>query len=709
MESAKNFQELQISGNRKKLDGFRLFDAERSQDMKNLNLIDRSNTESLESETKYDLRKSLAWDSAFFTSPGFLETEELLHAVNSWDSQKSSDTLGYEKHTLLPPESLDPEMKSRSDECDIRKSLAWDNAFFTNEGVLDPEELLILNKGLKKSEMHALPGIEELWMSSDSNYTIDSHGSSLASFEIELFEDMKASMHKSSKLSNSTTSNSKLRRGRDMPNVPSSKKLDYSSQIRAPTYRRQITNTNGSERTRKMASIARTMQLSNGSGNSNPTSSCKPPKIERINHIPKASSKRVSSLANQVKGDNKSVRSTTGRSLAMSLKSDLGNLGGGVLNSTPSLKLASMRSPYATNESRFLGSPSSQSDDTGKSSRKSSRRKIDSNHVNLAACGSFISTSLVYTTTNKTERESYHTHFLSMPKTSTSTDACSSDYFINSDASKSDLDVQSHDQSNVAHESQETVSPHQSSNKVLIANSVPSDVVRNTKPSGLRIPSPKIGFFDAEDSPVPIENVDRQCNSEAPNALSKVGIGIRNLTGDANKSRVGKLRYPQPLTETRSTKFFPRETRQSTMKSISAQTCRTANDLPCADNGNDCLENEKPETIVRHALILDPKSLKVQNRGAEESLRNNMVKESKEQVSVSANKFSQRDHEDARTHYPRYNLHMIHEDDKENVFRIGNEVDGLNAQVGAIDLNGDVVIELKAKNDPTYSHVSVTY
>ncbi|PWA90736.1 hypothetical protein CTI12_AA097510 [Artemisia annua] len=44
-------------------------------------------------------------------------------------------------------ESLEPRRLSF-----LRKSLAWDSAFFTSAGVLDPEELFMINKGFRKAE-----------------------------------------------------------------------------------------------------------------------------------------------------------------------------------------------------------------------------------------------------------------------------------------------------------------------------------------------------------------------------------------------------------------------------------------------------------------------------------------------------------------------------------------------------------------------------
>ena len=49
------------SDDRKKLDGFRLFNTQIPQD-----------TQKSETNSAFNIRRSLAWDSAFFTSPGIV-------------------------------------------------------------------------------------------------------------------------------------------------------------------------------------------------------------------------------------------------------------------------------------------------------------------------------------------------------------------------------------------------------------------------------------------------------------------------------------------------------------------------------------------------------------------------------------------------------------------------------------------------------------
>nr|KYP37923.1 hypothetical protein KK1_040865 [Cajanus cajan] len=134
------------SDTRKKLDGFITFSNGEKDDRKEEN-VTKKDLKSLESDLKYDLRKSLAWDSAF-------------------------SILVPEHAQLLSCNYLEPETKSVTGVFNLRKSLDWDSAFFTSEGILDHVELSLLNKGFKKSEIDMLPPIEELRISSESNCTI---------------------------------------------------------------------------------------------------------------------------------------------------------------------------------------------------------------------------------------------------------------------------------------------------------------------------------------------------------------------------------------------------------------------------------------------------------------------------------------------------------------------------------------------------------
>lgn len=130
--------------------------------------------------------------------------------MNSPATGNAINPLGNEEETLLPSESLETNRTREFETSSFRKSLAWDNAFYTSSGVLDSEELSIVNKGSKKCETQKLPGVEVL-RSAESIST---------SLEFELFEDERPSMQIPTSL--------KSKRGRCLQNVHSSKKTDAS-------------------------------------------------------------------------------------------------------------------------------------------------------------------------------------------------------------------------------------------------------------------------------------------------------------------------------------------------------------------------------------------------------------------------------------------------------------------------------------------------
>lgn len=65
-------------------------------------------------------------------------------------------------------------------------------------GVLNPEELAIVNSTFGKAEASSLPGIpEDTRKSTESTSTLDSDTSALEKIEVELFENVRASIQKS--------------------------------------------------------------------------------------------------------------------------------------------------------------------------------------------------------------------------------------------------------------------------------------------------------------------------------------------------------------------------------------------------------------------------------------------------------------------------------------------------------------------------------
>lgn len=208
----------------------------------------------------YICQKKIVVLGMFSTCSGVLDPEELFQTLKLSDMGNSLDTIGNGEQKVVPSESLEAEKTSRTGECNLRKSLAWDSAFFTSAGglyfqmrndyinflsilpcsiyfwfivylcsrmlfygclgVLEPEELSMMNKGFKKPhDSCPTPRIEEMWRSVESNSTVESDSSPLTSLEIDLFEDIRASAKISTQVSNVAISSSNLQGGRRVKNV----------------------------------------------------------------------------------------------------------------------------------------------------------------------------------------------------------------------------------------------------------------------------------------------------------------------------------------------------------------------------------------------------------------------------------------------------------------------------------------------------------
>ncbi|KAG8067002.1 hypothetical protein GUJ93_ZPchr0005g14664 [Zizania palustris] len=99
----------------------------------------------------------------------------------------------------LHEQSESPKQRKGKAGVNLRKSMAWDNAFFTSEGVLDTEELAVANSTFRKARCSRLPGIsEELRRSGEStDSTIESESWVLESLQTELFDNVRASIQRS--------------------------------------------------------------------------------------------------------------------------------------------------------------------------------------------------------------------------------------------------------------------------------------------------------------------------------------------------------------------------------------------------------------------------------------------------------------------------------------------------------------------------------
>ncbi|KAG6386325.1 hypothetical protein SASPL_155221 [Salvia splendens] len=144
-----------------------------------------------------------------------LEADDLIgdfQLPETVDAIKVDDSGGFDVNNRLPElhESSEPERKQRNGRYNLRKSLAWDSAFFTSAGVLDAEELSSMITKPDKKEKHMLPGIQEdLTGSTESISTLQSDCLTLESNEDDLFMDIRASIQRSSKKASNFTNSSR--------------------------------------------------------------------------------------------------------------------------------------------------------------------------------------------------------------------------------------------------------------------------------------------------------------------------------------------------------------------------------------------------------------------------------------------------------------------------------------------------------------------
>ncbi|KAL6585375.1 hypothetical protein OROMI_002019 [Orobanche minor] len=139
-------------------------------------------------------------DEQFSENSVVYNTHESAGALSTGNEVDNS--LGVKETDNLPKlyKSTEPERNQKNGRYNLRKSLAWDSAFFTSAGVLDAEELTTMITGTDKSDKHILPGIqEEITGSTESLSTLGSDALTLETLEDDLFVDIRASIQRSSK------------------------------------------------------------------------------------------------------------------------------------------------------------------------------------------------------------------------------------------------------------------------------------------------------------------------------------------------------------------------------------------------------------------------------------------------------------------------------------------------------------------------------
>ncbi|KAG9453339.1 hypothetical protein H6P81_006243 [Aristolochia fimbriata] len=415
-----------------------------------------------------------------------------------------------EQMELLPVESEPSEAKQfgRAPKCNLRKSLAWDNAFFTSEGVLDAEELAMVTKTSRKAVAPSLPGIEEdLRRSTESNTTIGSESWALESIEVDLFDHLRASVRcsgdesdKTSDVSSSSSKAGSSKLGPSSCSIPRKQDLASRNKIKrlpAASKRQSISNQSLNKISKESLSHPQAVQGPHKSRDQKP--SVKPPKfLSRTSPLPSAPSKRTSIAAHGLP--------------KAKVNCGLPRLAQSRSEGTSSMSTGKSTSRISGNKAESRSSIHPSSGSTTQTSIRSSIRKVEHGKLNASlhlvpplklstlspsssidGMSSSESSSSTPTTKRRVNKISFHTgssfsagNALESipPRLKNFGEAEGKGMTLGNEVvSRAPLGNALHPQSS-AMDSHRAAPPSTSASRLL-------------KPSGLRLPSPKIGFFDA--------------------------------------------------------------------------------------------------------------------------------------------------------------------------------------------------------------------
>ncbi|XP_021865151.1 uncharacterized protein [Spinacia oleracea] len=481
------------------------------------------------------------------------------------------DNPGHTGVTINPPsDSLAFHRPRKTGKCNLRKSLAWDSAFFTNAGVLDPEELSSIMEGAETgvNQSPFLPGIqEELRKSTDSVSTFQSDN--IESLEADLFCDIRASIQRCSKSSTKeNSSGSKIHR--EAPKNGSSTKIVEPSSHKMAKPKSASNKLNlgvqGPMRTLKPGSkIKPPVNRSREpiSLLSRPLKPAGGPSLQ----VPETT-KRMSVGAGRVKPNVKAAVNAKGNGSPLPEASNQVGSRKPVPKAPTLSKISASSSVLnrtATRSSRSScdSLSSSASEDVQKSQTGVFRKKMDKN-VNLPPGSKTRTSTKVVDKVNSQNKGSHLSAYIkSSSKLSSSispassisewsTESCSSTATVNQKQfglipcppSSQDVTADSNVSRNLNNlSSDRALGDHENQVPGIVSQPAkqPStgSVVSNTrpssaKPSGLRMPSPNIGFFDGVKA-----GAKTPTRSALPSSLPRSAAGTFSTSGATSKTRLG--------------------------------------------------------------------------------------------------------------------------------------------------------------------------
>ncbi|KAL1541275.1 hypothetical protein AAHA92_25519 [Salvia divinorum] len=541
-----------------------------------------------------------------------LEADDLIgnfQFPENLDAKKGVNRVGMDVNDLLPKlhESAEPERNHRNGRHNLRKSLAWDPAFSTNEGVLDPEEMSSMVTKLDKNEKHILPGIqEELTGSTESISTLQSESLTLESNDDDLFLDIRASIQRSSKKApNLINSSSKIAAMViNGPAISSPKKEDFVSKNK---YQKPgVKKTTGLQTVRMSKSQLKPIgkQVSGRSikpdsvhsqarsiGKSGEMNSVVPKRLKTVSsYVPSSTAAKRESLGiGRLKPECGSSKqgSVSGKVTQLHKVSALDGSRKVLPKPAVSSKFSSLRSSTTSNVPSTRSSTSSDnsistsSGNAAKPTLMAARRNLGKSSTSSPGhSGSIPRTPSRALPKNKLPASNLSAYLKSTKLSSSVSPASSISEWssvssLRSSYSRSSLDTsscRSVDGENMRSDPRRKVAGQRnqgaisSSNTSKISSATPGTLQAPMKPSGtlqppmkpsgLRLPSPKIGFFDGSSSRTPDRNKRSPSvfHSVIPKNGPAASTPTRSSNGKLRSAKVPMTRMSTSLTNIKSPK-----------------------------------------------------------------------------------------------------------------------------------------------------------
>ncbi|KAK1426080.1 hypothetical protein QVD17_14748 [Tagetes erecta] len=454
-----------------------------------------------------------------------------------------------------------PEPVRSTKKFNLRKSLAWDSAFFTSDGVLDADELSTMIEGGDKGVKHCLPGIEEeVYRSMESISTLESDSSlSLDCLEAELFQDIRASIQNSNRSFNLDSSSIKLSSGKtdSQANISGASKnadLDSGKRLKFGAKTKDINNTSSIPKPKIISRV-----------NLNTTSALTKRATLSANH---GKDQDTAKLAHVTQKGTQAAKTTTQVSkLTRVVVPRRGVpkplLSASSLGTSTALKTDPARPSSSCSNS---SSCSSGTDVKVRSSANISRKKVDARTGKLTTTSTIPQMPSRINMKNKLPCINSNLSSSISPASSisewSSKSLSSSTSTINRKSAQSDLSIHPTDRISSKKGNQSVAVPPSQTQ----SGSVSRPAVQLT---GLRMPSPKIGFFDVGKSGARTPNRSIRSQSKLPTGPPKPGV-THDSQSSSNGVKCGKI--PPPKTFAAATNMKPNTQKITPKKSQQQQT-----------------------------------------------------------------------------------------------------------------------------------------